>query len=82
VLVVPHDFIVRAKKMGMMIDTDAAKFKRERDEKGKWAIFHGSLRLRKLFDEYGLALIELNKIIGDKRKCWENKRIFQINQLP
>lgn len=79
VLVLPHEVILLLHEKGLLIKKSFTK--KEDLEAGRFAIFHGKTRLSKLHDTYDIASSEIERIIGNKNKCRENKRIFQIREL-
>lgn len=82
ILIVPHSVIEWQKKRGLLVEKFFPEISKTEKEKGKWAIFHEQMRLNFLFDDRAEAAIKLREILGEKKKCWENKRIFHIEQLP
>ncbi len=81
ILVVPHAVIEWQTKIGTLKKKYFPKKAKQEKEAGKYAIFHGKTRLNNLFDTHNEATAEIERIVGDKRKCLENKRIFQVKLL-
>lgn len=81
ILVVPHAVIEWQEKQGLLMKRFfPEKLKQER-EKGKYAVFHGKIRLNKLFDRFDQAHAYTWEIVGEKKQYWANKRIFTVKQL-
>lgn len=81
ILIVPHAVIEWQRNQGLLLKRFfPEQIKRER-EKGKWAVFHDKLRIRKLFETEQKAKDWIETTVGDKRKCIANKRIYTIRQL-
>ncbi len=81
ILVVPHAVIEWQKRRGILLSRLLPEVSKREREKGKYAIFHGNTRLHKVFDRVEQANASILEIMGEKRKCWENKRIFTVKQL-
>lgn len=80
-LIVPRAVIEWQEKQGLLMKRFFPKKLKEQREKGKYAIFHSTLRLNGLFDTREEAEARIEEIIGNKRKCIENKRIYSVKQL-
>lgn len=81
VLIVPHEVVEWQKKKGLLMQRHLPHVVKAEKERGKYAVFHDKLRLNGLFDSKEQALSRIEEIVGDKRRCIENKRIFHIKQL-
>ena len=77
ILFPPHEVIEWQKKQGLLIKRLCPSL----SNKGKWAVFGEMIRLTKLFELEQEAKNYIEEIIGDKKKCWENKRYFSVKQL-
>jgi hypothetical protein len=81
ILVVPHAVIEWQRKKRLLIERFLPKVIKAEQEKGKWAIFNGKTRLNALFDDSASAYAEILRIVGEKKKCLENKCVFRVKQL-
>jgi len=81
VLVVPHDVLKWQRKQGMLMRMHCPNLLKKERERGMFAIFHKKLRLRELYKTEEQAKQAVEDIIGNKRKCIENSRIYSVKQL-
>ena len=81
VLVVPHEVIEWQKKQGLLAKKFLPHVVKTEKEKGKFAIFHNKTRLNKIFEKKEDAEDYIDTLVGNKRTCIENKRVFKVKQL-
>jgi len=81
ILVVPHSVVQWHLKRSLLVKRFFHHISKRQQEKGKFAIFMGKTRLHALFDDLASAHAEIYRIVGEKKKCWENKRAFKVKQL-
>jgi len=70
ILIAPHEVVVWMRKH--FIET------KKREPKEGFSIYHGKIKLTGFFNTQQEAMMKIEEIIGDKKKCWENKRIYKI----
>ncbi len=81
ILVVPHEVVKWYRQQDLLTKKFFPKKAKRLKEAGKYAIFHNTLRLNGLFNTEKEACNRIDEIVGSKRKCIENVRIFSIKQL-
>ncbi len=77
-LIIPHEVLQWQEKQGIL---RKRFFPKQEKEKGKFVIYNGNIRLTGLFDSEEESEQRIETIIGNKRKCIENRRSFKIKKL-
>lgn len=81
ILIMPHEVVEWHKRQKLLTQKFFPQIAQTEREKGKFAIFHDKLRLGRLFESQGEAEAHIEEIVGNKRRCIENKRVFSVKQL-
>lgn len=81
ILLVPHEVIKWQEKQGLLMKKYFPKQIRKEKESGKYAIFHNTLRLIDLYGSEKEAKGRIDEIVGNKRECIKNERVYQIKKL-